>query len=311
MGKVFQVLNRAAGTHRPTPSAPRILENGSAPPPDAPEEPNEEVPFIEVGPRKSVQASPGVLATTTQAKKDQRGAANDPHTAPIRTVLAQAEPVSSVLQSPHVVPQPIAFPQPAEPTGERYHQLLDRLTLPRADTPARLLLFSPAAEAADELTVTVLLNLAVTAARGYGRSVVVVDADFRQPRIARTLGLKEHPGLGEILAGECALEPSLQLHEQATLFALTAGTGERSGGVRCVVETVRSVLRQLRQRFDLVLVRGPIWDGGSDAGHLAEVCDGVYPVLPEAEATTPRVDEVLQTIPHRGTKPTGCILATE
>src|SRR5262249_28669214 len=133
--------------------------------------------------------------------------------------------------------------------------------------------------------------------------VVVVDADFRQPRIARTLGLKEHPGLGEILAGECALEPSLQLHEQATLFALTAGTGERSGGVRCVVETVRSVLRQLRQRFDLVLVRGPIWDGGSDAGHLAEVCDGVYPVLPEAEATTPRVDEVLQTIPHRGTKP--------
>jgi Mrp family chromosome partitioning ATPase len=184
------------------------------------------------------------------------------------------------------------------------------LTRARAEAPVGLVLFLPAAPALEELTVAVLLNLGVTAARGGERPVVVADADRRRPRVARALGLAECPGLGEVLAGEVGLEQALRPAEPANLLALTAGGEERPGGVRLVSETVRSVLRQLRQRYDLVFVRGPAWDGSPDARHLAEVCDAVYPVLPEADAAGSRLDELLQALPRQGAVPTGCLLVS-
>ena len=65
------------------------------------------------------------------------------------------------------------------------------------------------------------------------------------------------------------------------------------------METPASLLRQVRQRCGLVLVLGPHWDGRPDAAALAAACDVVYLVLPEQEAGSPQVDELLQAIPRR------------
>jgi Mrp family chromosome partitioning ATPase len=307
MGKVFQLLNRAEVPRRPPAEGPRIPDAGDAAPLET-EAPGEEVPFIEVGPHKSVDASPCVLATAPRIQRGAQNATEEQAIAPFPVPAAEA--VVGAEGRRRVAPELVAFHKPDDPAGERYRHILARLTRPRAEAPVRLLLLIPATAVSEELTATVLLNLGVTAARRDTRPVVVVDADFRQPRVARALGLAEHPGLGEVLAGKVALEEALQAGEPVNLLVLTAGGEERPGGVRFVSETVRSVLQQLRQRYDLVLVRGQTWDGGPDARHLAEVCDAVYPVLPEAEAAGPRLDELLQALPRQGAKLTGCILVS-
>ncbi len=96
--------------------------------------------------------------------------------------------------------------------------------------------------------------------------------------------------------------------EQANLFALTAGGRDAGGGVRFVAETMRSLLRQLRQRSALVLVDGPRWDGRADGTALGAACDAVYLVVPEQEAETPQTDALLQLIPAHGARLAGCIL---
>jgi Mrp family chromosome partitioning ATPase len=170
----------------------------------------------------------------------------------------------------------------------------------------RALLFTAAR--AGSGTTTVLLNVAITAARPGRRRVLVVDANARQPAVAERLGLPIVPGLREVLSGSVSLEQALQSTEQANLLALTAGAAAPSG-TRFVAETLRSLLRQARQRFDLVLVDGPAWDGRPEVRGLGLACDAVCLVLPEREADTAEADALLQAIPEQGARLAGFIVS--
>jgi polysaccharide biosynthesis transport protein len=154
-----------------------------------------------------------------------------------------------------------------------------------------------------------LLNLALTAA-SQDRRVLVVDANLHAPSVAERLGLPSAPGLREVLAGGNSLEDVIQPTEERNLFALTAGVREASG-VRFAAATLRSLLRQLRQRYPLVFVDGPFWDGRPDGSALASACDAVFLVLPEQEAETPRTDALLQLLPGQGIRLAGCILVAD
>jgi Mrp family chromosome partitioning ATPase len=150
--------------------------------------------------------------------------------------------------------------------------------------------------------------VAVTAARE-GRRVIAVDANLRRPGVAVRLGLPESPGLRDVLLGAVTLERFFQPTEQPNLFALTAGTPAGHAWPSFAPDTVRSLLAQLRRRFDLVLVDGPPWDAKPDATILGTACDAVYLVVPAAQAHTPAVDGLLRTIPEQGACLAGYILA--
>jgi Mrp family chromosome partitioning ATPase len=313
MGKVLEALKQADTSRRVTASA-RLENEAARAEPSSPElvEPDTDVPFIEVGPHKSMDASPSVLATGPKPPPSKTAAENGHHeqdAIPVRVVirdLAPSEPSDDL--HPPIIPELIAYHKPDDPASARYRQLFSTITAARTDGPVQVLLLTPAEAGIEALTTTVLLNLAITAARQGQCQVVVVDAAPEHPFVAHSLGLPEQPGLSEVLAGGAALEGALQQTRQQQLLALTAGRKEEAGQVRLVAETLRSVLRRLRQRFDLVFVRAPRWDEGSEARLLGEVCDAVYPVLPEAEAETARLDELLQTIPRQGGRLIGCIL---
>ena len=290
MGKFLESLKQAA-SRRPT-------EDGKVSPTAAPEAAfeeeelaEEEIPFIEVGPHKSMDASASVLAA--------RPAAPTP-------VAARPTLIDAAQRRSPFAPEIIVHHQPDHPVSGQYRELLALLTPSAGDKGTPALLLAPALAGAD--APAVLLNLAVAAARQGGRRVVVLDADSRQPVVGERLGLSARPGLSDVLAGGVTLEQALQPTGQANLTVLTAGATAPTGP-RLVVETPASVLRQLRQRCDLIFVLGPTWDGRPEGSALAAACDVVYLVLPEQEAGSPRLDELLQTIPRHGARIGGCILA--
>jgi Mrp family chromosome partitioning ATPase len=157
-------------------------------------------------------------------------------------------------------------------------------------------------------TTTVLLNVAITAARQEDRHVLVVDANGRTPAVARRLGLSAAPGLREVLAGAVSLGPTIQQTAQRNLCALTAGQGGEDGGVRPVVEALPMVLRMLREQFPLVFVDASPCDDGPLAATLASACDAAYLVVEQAQAETPEVVELLRTLRQQGGPLYGCIL---
>jgi hypothetical protein len=73
---------------------------------------------------------------------------------------------------------------------------------------------------------------------------------------------------------------------------------------------MRSLLRHLREQFDLVLVDGPCWDGRPEVVALGCACDAVFLCLPESDQDTPETADLLQVIPEQGAALCGCVLTT-
>jgi Mrp family chromosome partitioning ATPase len=94
-----------------------------------------------------------------------------------------------------------------------------------------------------------------------GLRVVLVDADFRHPHLARQLGLSVEQGLESVLAGEVPLADALveSLDDRLTLLPLKGLVADPRllVGNRALVES----LDALRAAFDLVIVdAGPVAD---------------------------------------------------
>jgi Mrp family chromosome partitioning ATPase len=272
----------------------------------------EEIPFIEVGPRKSMEASASVLACAPVAAvlplsvappSPPRGELPSSVAAP-RSVYFRALPGRAAPRSSFAA-ELVAYHAPEQAAAQQYREVLDAVlnASPARDRPTALLFVSALPRSGN---TTTLLNIALTAGQQRQR-VVVVDANFRRPAVAERLGLSAAPGLREAMAGSIALDEIIRPTELANLFAVTAGVGD-NGGVRFVAESLRSLLRQLRQRYPLVFVDGPRWDGRPEVASLGAACDAVFLVTPEQEAETPQTDALLRLIAEQGARLAGCIL---
>jgi Mrp family chromosome partitioning ATPase len=290
-----------------------------------PEESNEpEIPFIEVGgPHSPMVASASVLAASPVRSKKAEVARTPVKPEAIPAVKASGVVVGAPIpvavafqplpvEPPVLPPAPerfssdlVTFHRPDHSVSEQYRGLLKSLLAQVPAGRAQVLLLTAASAGAG--TTTALLNLGITAARSGKLRVVVVDADMRRPAIAKRLGLPLAPGLHEVLAGTISLQRAVQETGQLHLHVLTAGEAG-AGMSRLAGEAMRSVLRHLRNRFDLTLVDTVPWDGRPDVVALGSYCDSVYVVVRQAEAQKAEINELFQVIPQQGSRLRGCIL---
>jgi len=70
------------------------------------------------------------------------------------------------------------------------------------------------------------LGISLTLAREKGMRVVLIDADVARATQSRNLGIKDRPGLTEILNGEATLQECLLRTDRPSLFILPAGRGD-------------------------------------------------------------------------------------
>jgi Mrp family chromosome partitioning ATPase len=317
MGRMLDALKRAErGEVEERLTAPP--STGTSSPTEVPSEVEEEIPYIEVGPHKSIEASRSVLASAPVAPLS-------PPTEPLpgapasRKVQFRALPAYRE-RSSHFAAELVAFHAPEQMEARQYRAVLDAIRNAFVSgLEATVLLFT--ASRAGIGNTTTVLNLAITAAREGRERVLVLDAHLRQPAVAERLGLPAAPGLREVLAGSVALQRAVQPTEQSNLFVLTAGLpdcglkgnplSEDEVRPRFVAQTMRSLFRQLRSQFQLLFVDGPPRGGRPDGMMLDSASDALYVVLPEREAESTQIDSLLQAIPNQGGCLAGCILVTE
>jgi Mrp family chromosome partitioning ATPase len=309
MGRILEALSQGAAKDAGA-GASVVRRAGPAGPDSLIEEQAEAIPFIEVGgPRKIIDASPEVLACLPPQRK--------PAAAP---EAGRSEPGWKSVQFRPLAPDPlppaagrfaaelVAFHQPEHPLGEAYRGLLARLTAPLAHGRPQALLFTAPSPRAG--TTTVLLNLAITAARHLAGRVLVLDANHRRPDVARRLGLPPAPGLRELLAGSAALHQVIQETGLEQLGALTAGATGEDGAVRLVLEALPLVLRLLREQFALIFVDAPSCEEEAEVASLAAACDAAYLVVEQARAEAPATAELLRRLRQEGRAVGGCILTS-
>ncbi len=88
-----------------------------------------------------------------------------------------------------------------------------------------------------------------------GRSVVLVDTDFRRPKIHVHTGLGRIAGLSDWLEGTEPLR--CKRPEGSQFYAITAGSNELIHPDRWNTQTIQELLETLKQRFDTVILDTP------------------------------------------------------
>lgn len=271
----------------------------------------EEVPYIEVGAGKKVEGSPQVMAVPVGPREtppsnlggretQARLPVQPPHP-PTEKALADAvsargpelttptpltvafEPWQGAAPSGRgLAPEIIAYHQPEHPITRQYADLLDKLLADRR-VPSALLLCGAKGQVG---ATTVLLNLAVTAARAKHQTIAV-DLNLGRPTLPERLGLVARAGLQEALAGQVALEDAVLKTALSGLQVLAARAADNATVAHLSSEALSWLVSWLKERHDLVLIDGPSLADSADLATLAPVCDGVFLVVPQGDTIQP------------------------
>jgi capsular exopolysaccharide synthesis family protein len=137
---------------------------------------------------------------------------------------------------------------------------------------------------------TVALHVGATAA-STGTRTLLIEADLRQPSLARTLGISPEPGLVEVIHGEVTLEDAVHwvrlptVDGMASYEALPAGRPFRNPPVLLQSPAFRHLLREAEERYGLVVLDTPSTALVSDAISLLTEVSGVLVVTRLGQST--------------------------
>lgn len=117
-------------------------------------------------------------------------------------------------------------------------------------------------------TTTTVSNLAASL-HAAGRTVAVVDANLRRPRLAAVFGIDaDGAGLGDLLAGR-----SVEPQEAHGIAVFGPGTPESRVYERLSTDEMRRILARLRERYQVVIVDLPPALVAGESMVVADCCD--------------------------------------
>ncbi|MBM4017060.1 MAG: polysaccharide biosynthesis tyrosine autokinase [Planctomycetes bacterium] len=145
-----------------------------------------------------------------------------------------------------------------------------------SDRPVRSLLVTSPSPGDGKTTVAA--NLALTMARG-GNRVLLIEANFRRPCLARALDIPEALGLSNVLVGLAEFQDAVQATKIQNLDVLVCGALPPSPAELLGSRAMRTLIQREVERYDQVIIDGAPILVVADNYLLAEAVDGVVMVL--------------------------------
>lgn len=204
--------------------------------------------------------------------------------------------------------RPIALSTPNDLSVESYRSLRTSVQFLGIERDVQVLQVTSAMPG--EGKTTTATNLAVVLAQT-GATVVLVDADLRKPRIHQVFGLPASIGLTDNLVGD-PIDLTLQGVEDGP-EVIVSGPVPPNPSEMLSSKRMTEVIKDLRKRFDYVVVDSAPTLPVSDAKALSRQVDGVLIVVQAGRAGLPQVRQTLTTLEQVNATILGLVLnkATE
>ncbi|HEV8711646.1 MAG TPA: CpsD/CapB family tyrosine-protein kinase, partial [Candidatus Binatia bacterium] len=245
------------------------------------------------------------LALAWQVNGDQH-AQPQPQESPEASHVASAEIVQhAALSFPsanepevldHVDAHCVSILQPTTFEAEQYRTL--RYMVEQAHQKANLYTVAISSPSSGDGKSVTAVNLAGALAQAHDVQILLIDADLRQPSVARLLGLSsEGPGLVDVI-----LNPGLSLLDVArpcppsNLFVLPAGRSTASSYEVLKSPRMGEILAEARRRYDYIVVDTPPLIPFPDCRLLGKWVDGFFIVVAANKTSRKLVEEALHVV---------------
>jgi succinoglycan biosynthesis transport protein ExoP len=187
----------------------------------------------------------------------------------------------------------LAAEHPTGTESEMFRTLRTNIKFSRPDGRVQALLVTSSGP--EEGKSTVSSNLGITLAGGM-KKTVIIDTDFRKPKMHRVFGVKNNRGLVEMLVGEANLEEVIQPTAVNNLFVVPRGSNPPNPAELLDSDRMREVIRVLKSRFDFVLFDSPPVGSVIDASILAGQVDGTVMVVEAGKFDAGFIQRAIQQI---------------
>ena len=172
-------------------------------------------------------------------------------------------------------------------------------------SPLKLLLVTSAVP--KEGKTTMATNLAVSLAR-QGSSVVIVDADFHIPQLARIFKIENHPGLTDVLVGGATLKDALVDTAVPGLKVLTTGPLPPNSIRVLQSELLPQLFDSLKTEADYIIVDAPPVLAVADPLVMAPLVDGVIVVADVQHTSRQTLRRAMESLKQASPKLLGGVL---
>jgi capsular exopolysaccharide synthesis family protein len=219
--------------------------------------------------------------------------------------LAGAPVIGVVLEEPAIQREQALVTDSSLKVAEDFRRLRTSLQFVNVDAPPKSIMITSALPAEGKSTTAVNLALALADA---GRTVTLIEADMRRPRVTKFLGMVSGVGLTNILAGTADVDEVVQRFGDRKLSVIGSGATPPNPGELLGSEQMATLLAELRDRNDFVLLDAPPVLPVADATGLATMVDGVLLSVRYGHAHSDQVRQAAHDLERVGGHLLGVIL---
>jgi capsular exopolysaccharide synthesis family protein len=174
-----------------------------------------------------------------------------------------------------------------------YTRLRDNLLYINSDGNRKVIQIESAM--AKEGKTSVAANLAVSLGLT-DKKVVVVDLDFRRPRLHRVFGLTKENGIAEYMMGNLSINQIIKPTSYNNVDLVTRGAEIYNPALILVSDKFKALIAALRDKYDFVLLDcAPVLQV-SDYIHISKVSDGALFLVAYARTTKAQVSEAIKEL---------------
>ena len=121
---------------------------------------------------------------------------------------------------------------------------------------------------------TLALNLALSLAQS-GKRTILVESDFRRPKVHKLTGVENKVGFVDVLRGDVDLTDAIQDTKVSDFFVLPCGKRPRDPAELLARPQFEQILQVLREKFEYVIIDTPPVLAVTDPCGVAARVDGV------------------------------------
>lgn len=188
--------------------------------------------------------------------------------------------------------------------NEDYNRLKDNLLYLNADGKAKVIQIE--SSVMSEGKTTTISNLAVSLGMT-NKKVLVVDLDFRRPKVHRVFSLSKDNGIAEYFLDNLKKEELIKKTEYKNVDVITRGAQVYNSSLLLVSDKFKELIKELREEYDFVLLDcAPVLQI-SDYIHISKVSDGVLFLVAYASTTRAQVSEAVKELKKNGANILGTV----